>query len=418
MSRVCLLTPGQPSTDPRLVKEADALTEAGHEVQVLCSHYVAWADVSDRELLRTRKWRCTYVGGESDSLEYWITRLRYGITRRCRILWKSRIRDWAVSRVTPELCRAAVRVGADLYIAHYTGALAAAAVAARTNKAVFAFDAEDFESGYYSYEAGPTAMDRLAEDIEREYLPECRHVTAASPGIAEAYSLKYSLPLPIAVLNVFPLAGRTNKFRASNSTGPLRLYWFSQTIGMGRGLEDVLGAMGKLSGCNLELHLRGRLTTEVQRSILTLGHNVGVKADKICIYPPACSDRMVEIASAYDVGLALERNDSQNHNLCLSNKVFTYLAAGNAIAATTTQGQRALMAQVQGAGFVYEPGDVESLADGLHRWYEDRNLLEQARRESWDWGARQYNWDCEREKFLGVVERALNKETCASSAGR
>ena len=29
MSRICLLTPGQPSTNPRLVKEADALADAG-----------------------------------------------------------------------------------------------------------------------------------------------------------------------------------------------------------------------------------------------------------------------------------------------------------------------------------------------------------------------------------------------------
>lgn len=33
MSRIYLLTPGQPSTDPRLVKEVDMLTEAGHDVR-------------------------------------------------------------------------------------------------------------------------------------------------------------------------------------------------------------------------------------------------------------------------------------------------------------------------------------------------------------------------------------------------
>jgi len=32
MSTVCLVTPGQPSTNPRLVKEADALAEAGYDV--------------------------------------------------------------------------------------------------------------------------------------------------------------------------------------------------------------------------------------------------------------------------------------------------------------------------------------------------------------------------------------------------
>ena len=39
MARICVLAPGQPSVDPRLVKEADALHEAGHEVQVALRTY-------------------------------------------------------------------------------------------------------------------------------------------------------------------------------------------------------------------------------------------------------------------------------------------------------------------------------------------------------------------------------------------
>ena len=40
-SRICLVTPGQPSTNPRLVKEADALCEAGYDVQVVACKYQA-----------------------------------------------------------------------------------------------------------------------------------------------------------------------------------------------------------------------------------------------------------------------------------------------------------------------------------------------------------------------------------------
>src|ERR1035437_10600178 len=89
MARICLLAPGQPSVDPRLVKEADALHEAGHEVQVLCSHMIPWADATDGELLQTRPWRCTYVGGDFNgkSAEYWRTRLRHGLARRLPLSW-------------------------------------------------------------------------------------------------------------------------------------------------------------------------------------------------------------------------------------------------------------------------------------------------------------------------------------------
>jgi hypothetical protein len=56
MARICLLAPGQPSVDPRLVKEADALHEVGHEVQVVCAHYIDRADQADRQLLKNRAW--------------------------------------------------------------------------------------------------------------------------------------------------------------------------------------------------------------------------------------------------------------------------------------------------------------------------------------------------------------------------
>jgi len=56
MAKICLLTPTQPSVNPRIVKEADALAEAGHQVHVLCGHTIAWADESDILLLQKRNW--------------------------------------------------------------------------------------------------------------------------------------------------------------------------------------------------------------------------------------------------------------------------------------------------------------------------------------------------------------------------
>src|ERR1017187_7862405 len=173
MSRICLMTPGQPSINPRLVKEADALVEAVHQVHVLCAHTVSWADEADKGLLSTRRWTCSYVGGEPRSLLHCWTRLRHGAVRRCLAGWKARdgLVHRALCRVTPELLAEATRCEADLYIAHYTGALAAAVPAAKKNSCLVAFDAEDFESGYYHSDSGPGAIDVLIENLEREYLP-------------------------------------------------------------------------------------------------------------------------------------------------------------------------------------------------------------------------------------------------------
>jgi glycosyltransferase involved in cell wall biosynthesis len=412
MARICLLAPGQPSLDPRLVKEADALHEVGHEVQVLCSHMIPWADAADRELLQTRPWRCTYVGGNfnSRSAEYSRTRLRHGLARRLPLAWplSDRLRRYAVCRVLPELASAAKRVRADLYIAHYTGALAAAADAARANRALFGFDAEDFGTGSYPLAAGPSPMDRLVERFERQYLSRSAYMTAASPGIAEAYNAKYGIPVPTTILNVFPLAERPRELRAMPPEGPLRLYWFSQTIGLGRGLEDVMQAMGQLKACNIELHVRGRWAGRYKEALFRLATSVGVLRQQICSYEPEPQSEMIRLAAIHDVGLALERRDTENHDLCIANKIFTYLLAGNAVIATATRGQQLIMETIGDAGFSYEPGDVNALARGLRRWYENRNILQHARQRSWDWGTRRFNWDLEKKKLVQQVEAVLH----------
>jgi glycosyltransferase involved in cell wall biosynthesis len=188
---------------------------------------------------------------------------------------------------------------------------------------------------------------------------------------------------------------------------PLTLYWFSQTIGARRGLEDVVRAMGQLTGCDIELHLRGNWQAGYQDQLFELASSLGVAANRIEDYSPAPADEMVSLAAGYDVGLALEPGTNQNNEIALSNKILTYLLAGNALIATATRAQEALVETVDKAGFCYEPGDVKTLAAQLKRWHDDRNLLEEARRQSWEYGATRYNWDVEKHKFLQVVKNVL-----------
>jgi glycosyltransferase involved in cell wall biosynthesis len=412
VAKICLLSPSQPSINPRLVKEADALVEGGHRVHVLCGHTVPWAERSDAILLRSRPWNCTYVGGEPGSALYLWTRLRHGLIRRFPQVWKAagKAARGALSRITSELQAAAFQIDADLYVAHYVGALAAAGVVTKKKRALLAFDAEDFESGYYDYKTGPGPTDLLTEQVEREYLPQCCYVTAASPGIAGAYASKYGIPTPTSILNVFPLAERPLRFRETRPDGPLRLYWFSQTIGPGRGLENVIRAMGRLRDCDLELHLRGRFSSGYEERLRQAVRESGVDLTKIVFCAPAPAEEMIQLSGEHDVGLALEQPDSPNRDLCLTNKIFSYLLAGNAVAATETTGQKAVVESLGPAGFLYDPGDWERLARGLRLWHDNRSELERARRAAWSLGTNPFNWDQEKKTLLEVVNGVLTRE--------
>jgi len=408
MAKICLLTPGQPSTNPRLVKEADALVEAGHEVEVICAHWADWADDTDKEMLRSRRFTCTYVGGHSTGAigRFAWTRLRYKVGRTLAPrLSLAMIRHWALCRVTPELTQAAMACKADLYIAHNLGALPAAVLAARRHHAKVGFDAEDFHSGMAERHSALSFEGRLIEQIERQYLPICDYVTAASPLIANAYKAKYGIVEPITILNVFPLSQRPREFRSSRNEGPLTLYWFSQTIGGDRGLEDVIKVMGQGSGTSL--HLRGSWQPGYQKQLLLFAKSVGVEPERVVSHSPGSPDEMVHLAASLDIGLALEQPDILNRDICLTNKIFTYLLAGNAILATGTQGQRPILQELAPAGYYYKPGKMDELAAILKQWKEDRTSLENARRLAWEWGTRKYNWDIEKSKFLDIVSGVL-----------
>jgi glycosyltransferase involved in cell wall biosynthesis len=413
MARICLITPGQPATNPRLVKEADALSAAGHDVRALYSYTTPWGDEVDRAWRSTRPWEYVLVGGSPNNawFKYYWTRVRCGVARYNRWAWpySRTVRNWAAARSTHELMNAAAAAKADLYIAHYAGALVAAAHAARKHRTMFAFDAEDFESGSYLKDKGPGPHDQLVAKIEREYLPQCSYVTAASPLIAEAYRDRYSIPLPETILNVFPLAQRPPAFSEREDNGPVRLYWFSQTIGMDRGLDDVVHALGYLSDLSFELHLRGRFSSAADRTaLLELADHAGVSRNQIIMHSLAPPAEMVRLSSAYDIGLALERPSTENHDRCLSNKVLTYILAGNAIVATATRAQRGLFNAFGECAVVYEPGDIATLAAALRIWHDDRACLRRARRTAWDWGTRRFNWEMEKQRLVDVVERALS----------
>ena len=129
--------------------------------------------------------------------------------------------------------------------------------------------------------------------------------------------------------------------------------------------------------------------------------------EQIIAHSPESPDEMVRLAGLFDIGLALEPGRDENNQIAISNKLFTYLLAGNVVIATATKGQRPVIEALGAAGFCYEPGDVDTLAHRLKLWLEDRTSLQEARRQAWDWGTRQYNWDLEKKKFLQVIETVL-----------
>jgi glycosyltransferase involved in cell wall biosynthesis len=189
--------------------------------------------------------------------------------------------------------------------------------------------------------------------------------------------------------------------RARVEPSPLRLHWFSQTIGAGRGLEEVIEAAALLSE-PVELHLRGRPAAGYEQTIRALASRYRVT---LKLHPLVDHHDLIKTMDQFDVGLALERPDNGNYALTVTNKIGSYLLAGLAVVATDTQGQREILKSIPVAGVLYAAGSPHQLADALRLWLKDRRALLAAQQAAWDAARARFCWDIEKEAFLQLLDQ-------------
>lgn len=405
-----LITPGQPATNPRLVKEVDAFTAAGFQVSVIYCFWASWGDAIDQSIIRSfPQVRWIQVGGhpKRNPLRYWFTRIRHKWFRK-RYANRSDNplqASFLEARAFPELLKAACAISADLYIAHNLGALPVAALAASKHQTQYAFDAEDFHRGQVHSDSDD--YDRITR-IEDAFLPGVSALWAASPMIGSHYQVIYPSLLPLTILNVFskrltPIAPIAASDR---STQPLRLFWFSQTIGVGRGIEQVIAAMGKVQSDRLRLTLVGACSPQMRGMLSSWMHQAGVAEDFVSIHEPLHPQDLIQLASAHDIGLAFETEASLNRQICLTNKLFTYILARLPIWANDTVAQKEFLQQHPGIGLVIDLKNENALVDQLRHWInvpEERQRM----RSALEVVASTQHWEQEQIKLLDLVNSII-----------
>ena len=409
-ARVTVITAGHPSTCPRMVKAADALAGAGFDVRLVCTRFIDWAVATDARLIASRAWTPVIVDYHRRTAPVFS---QYARARRraalaiVAVAGAERGPWWAVTRsfsyVHPELVRAALAEPCDFFYGGTTGALAAVAAAAVRARRPYGLDFEDLHT---AEREGPDArvQHALASRIESAIVGGASLLTASSHAIGAAYQERYGREVE-TLYNVFPLPSVRPVIEPR--AGALRCYWFSQTISAGRGLELFVDAAA-LAGVPIALEVRGR---EDGTYLAGLRARIAATAPRLTldVRPPAPPDQMVALAAPHDIGLSLELPTVENKNLCVSNKLLTYLPAGLAVIATDTLGMREVAPEL-GAGLAsVKPGDIAGLAHHLRRWHDDRAALALAREDAWRAAARRWHWEhpSQRDKLIDLVRSRL-----------
>jgi hypothetical protein len=112
---------------------------------------------------------------------------------------------------------------------------------------------------------------------------------------------------------------------------------------------------------------------------------------------------MEELAAAYDAGLCSETGHTTGRQLCLTNKLFTFLLAGIPPLMSDTPAQCRFAVEAGLSDLVYPRGDPAALAQLIDRVVGDPKRLAAARAQAWRLGQERYNWERERPTFLACL---------------
>lgn len=412
---ICIVTSGCLATGPRVEKEADALGAAGYRVAVVVTHWLDSQPEWDARIAAGRRWtlfplewlprkRKTSLGGIASIALHRAARRAASSGLSVRLLQAC----LASSDRAAPLALHALRVPAHLYIAHNLGALPAAMLAARLRGARHAFDVEDDHLGELNAAQQRGGEGRVVRVIMDAGLRSAAFVTAASDGIARAVAARHDIELPTTVLNAFPvsLRDRLDGQRLDRRGAGLSLVWYSQTVGLDRGLQDVIEALGRMRG-ETQLHVRGTLSPEVESVLRALARSAGVD-HRLFFHPQAHPDELLSRIAEHDVGLALEQDVNDNRLIAVTNKLLFYMLAGLAIVATDTPGQRGIAEQAGGAFELHGRGDIAALAAQLQRFVDDPAYLQTCKRRSLALAQTRFNAEQEVRKLLPLVARALS----------
>lgn len=408
MARIVIVSGLQLASNPRVVKEADALTGAGHCVTVVS----ALLDPAMKEREGTfgnRGWEVVRAADATvkglGRLRWQAQRIRYRLAKE--LTGRLGVQIPAALGYSPkEMLKICKKIPAQLYILHNAQGFWVGRKlhqgGART-----AYDFEDWYSRNLRPEEERLQPKTLMVKCENSALLYGAYCITTSRAMAEALAKFGGVEPPAVIHNTFPWASRAALKGEVRDRRDLRipsLYWFSQTTGPGRGLEILADAMTQVHE-PVEIHLRGSCREDYRRELT--GRFPSHARARLFFHPQVKEEEVLPRIAEHDLTLASDLPDCPNRDLTITNKILLYLLAGKAVLASGTAGQREVASESPGGVFLYPPKDADELAAALRRLLQDPGLRKKAGEQNLAAARRKYQWEADKERLVELVAQAL-----------
>jgi glycosyltransferase involved in cell wall biosynthesis len=386
-----------------VVKEANVYARAGFKVTV----YATWHDQNlleaDRLLLEPT---ITYKAGANlldwNGLQTKIIRLR-------RLLGRFLVKYLGIQTRTAlgydfkNYLKKLESENADLYIGHQEQGMALAKALIEKDYKV-AFDFEDWHSKDLMPKDRAYRPTKLLELLEKYLLEKATYCYTTSESMAAAMSSYHHAPKPEVIYNSFFASDRKrmdgHRKDLNHHLTP-SVYWFSQVIGRGRGLELLFEALS-LVKTPFQLHLRGKISDTFRQEL----QSMTPKNIELYIHDLVVPDELISRIAEHDLGIAFEESLPESRNYTVTNKVFHYLQSGIPILATETAGQLEIAEKIPGAIKVVKRHPIV-IASAFDNLLGDLASLRERKEASWKSGQDIFSFENQAAHLLYLTNQTL-----------
>jgi len=165
--------------------------------------------------------------------------------------------------------------------------------------------------------------------------------------------------------------------------------------------------MGKLK-INVSLTILGSCDIEMKVELLNIASKNKVCKAQINFLDPVSPSQIFSIAARHHIGLALESETTINRDICLTNKIFTYMLSGLAIIATDTSAQKLLIDKNKGIGKYYQKGNIRELVDLIVEYQSNPQKLKETCTNSLKLASEKFNWEEDQKTMLSLIEKQFS----------
>ena len=379
---------GAAATDPRVMREATVLIEAGYAVSIV--------DIEEE-------------GNHQREEDVRGVCLKHVLMPHA--FFSTRFDKWALFRVTKMFIRTTLRLlqtQADIYHGHEVSGLLPCYVAACLRRKPVIFDAHEmplFERPLSEFGPSRRLLRGLLVALLAHIVPRCAGVITVSSPIVKELRNRYGLSDVTLIRNVpeYRTVSKSDRLRQYLGLTPeTRIVLYQGYLQPNRGLDRLIRAAAFLEQDIVIVMMgKNRGTTQAQLEALIASEGV---ADRVKIIPPAPYAELLDWTSSADIGVNVASPDySLNVRCFLPNKLFEYLMSGVPVLTSSLEAMVEVI-NTYDVGQVLpslEPADIgetinSMLADPAALARMSSNALEATKEE--------FNWEKEKLKLIPLYE--------------